>query len=143
MVIDKDGMIIDIYRRVSPGWKEPIATKEYMEGVSFHTFNFMDKVFATAICGDLWNDERLNEMENIGADIVLWPLYVDYSLEYWNKEITDYIDRVKNINCPVCIINSYVEDENRANGGCYVFYKNEVIKSLDMGNIGILEFEIK
>lgn len=142
IVIDKNGKIIDIYRRVTTGWKEPIATKEYMEGVELHTFNFMGKVFATAICGDLWDDERLKEMENINADVFLWPLYVDYSTEKWNKELVEYIDRVKNIKCPVCMINSYVEDENRANGGCYVFFNNEVIKSLPMGNVGILEFKI-
>lgn len=143
IVIDRNGKIIDLYRRVTAGWKEPIASKEYMEGVDFHTFNLMGKVFATAICGDLWDDERLREMENINADVVLWPLYVDYSTEEWNERIlVEYKDRVNNINCPVFMINSYVEEKNRAKGGCYVFYNNEVIKALPMGNVGILEFKI-
>lgn len=144
IVINKNGEIIDLYRRVSKGWKEPIATKKYMDGQSFQTFNFMDRTFATAICGDLWDDNRLKEMENINADVVLWPLYVDFSVEKWNKVFfLEYIERVKNIKNPVCMINSYVEDENRAKGGCYVFFKNKVIKALPMGNVGILEFEVK
>lgn len=43
MTLDSGGRIIDLYRRVSPGWKEPFAGKEYREGSGFHTFPFLGK----------------------------------------------------------------------------------------------------
>lgn len=66
MTIDKNGQIIDLYRRVSPGWKESFAGKEYCEGDGFHTFHLLGRVVAVGLCGDLWYEEnitRLNELE--------------------------------------------------------------------------------
>lgn len=40
MTIDKTGQVIDLYRRVSAGWKEQFAGKEYCEGKDFHAFEF-------------------------------------------------------------------------------------------------------
>ena len=39
MTIDKNGQIIDLYRRVSPGWKESFAGKEYCVGFTHFTFS--------------------------------------------------------------------------------------------------------
>jgi len=143
MVIDVDGKILDLFRRVSIGWKEKIAGNMYKEGVGFHTFQFMGKTFTTAICGDLWHDCFLNEMKNIDADIILWPLYIDFSVKDWDeKDKYDYAERVGGLDAHVLMINSYVNDISRANGGCYVFYQNKIISSLDMGRVGILDFDI-
>ncbi|CAM2877942.1 carbon-nitrogen hydrolase family protein [Hathewaya histolytica] len=143
LVIDKKGEIVDIFKRVSSGWKEPIASSYYKEGSEFHIFKFMNKTFATAICGDLWDDKRLHEIKALNVDMVLWPLYVDFAVKEWNEKFLDeYINRVKDINSPVCMINSLVDEPGRANGGCYVFQKGKVLKSLPMGNLGVLEFEI-
>ena len=54
MTLDPGGRIIDLYRRVSPGWKEPFAGKEYREGSGFHTFDFLGKKAAVGLCGDFW-----------------------------------------------------------------------------------------
>lgn len=53
MTIDKNGQIIDLYRRVSPGWKESFAGKEYCEGDGFHTFHLLGREVAIGLCGDL------------------------------------------------------------------------------------------
>lgn len=54
MTIDKNGQIIDLYRRVSPGWKESFAGKEYCEGDGFHTFHLLGREVAIGLCGDLY-----------------------------------------------------------------------------------------
>lgn len=50
MTIDKNGQIIDLYRRVSPGWKESFAGKEYCEGDGFHTFHLLGREVAIGLC---------------------------------------------------------------------------------------------
>lgn len=141
MVIDKNGEVIDLFRRVSEGWKEPIATCMYREGDSFHTFTFMNKKIGVAICGDVWYDCNLEKLQDMNMDVLLWPLYVEYDVDEWNESIqTEYVERVQSLQYPVLMINSYVEDVHRAYGGCYAFYKNKTINSLPMGNIGVLEF---
>ncbi|WIV11526.1 carbon-nitrogen hydrolase family protein [Proteiniborus sp. MB09-C3] len=144
IVISDSGEILDNYRRISPGWKEPIADlRYYKEGNGFSLFNYKGKRFATAICGDLWDDEHIDSIKELKADCVLWPLYVDYSIDKWeNGEREEYAHQVKEIQAPVLMINSYVEDESRAKGGCCVFQNGHVLKELPMGSLGVLEYEV-
>ena len=144
MVISDRGTIVDNYKRVTVGWREPVAPAEfYREGDGLHVFTYRNKRLATATCGDLWDDENLKTMERITADAVLWPLYVDYAVPYWeNGEEQEYAQRVRNIKCPVLMINSYVDIAGRAKGGCNVFYQGRVVKRLPMGNKGVLCCEI-
>lgn len=144
LVIGSKGEIVDLYRRISVGWKEPIATAEYKEGDGFHGFEFDGLRFATAICGDLWQDENIKAMRLLHADVILWPLYVDFSVEDWlNHQIADYARQVEPLAAPVFMFNSFVDDVSRANGGCYVFHEGRVTESLDMGQQGILEVDLK
>lgn len=143
MVIDKQGEIIDVFRRVSTGWKEPIANHMYQEGTGFHQFTFMNKVFAVAICGDLFNDTFLAALKHMELDALLWPLYVDYTVDEWQKTVLqEYTQRAGNLEYPVLMINSFVEEPNCAKGGCYVFHENAVESSLPLGNLGVLEFQL-
>lgn len=143
MVIDSYGEIIDIFRRISPGWKEPKANNMYKEGQEFHTFTYMDKVLGTAICGDIWDDHLLKDLEGMKMDALLWPVYIDYSVTQWNRHSRkEYVERTQNLPYPVLMINSFCEDNNRAKGGCYVFHHNTIAASLPLGNTGVLEFEL-
>lgn len=38
LTIDSEGNIVNLYRRVSKGWKETYATEEYCEGSSFSSY---------------------------------------------------------------------------------------------------------
>lgn len=143
MVVGMDGQIVDVFRRVSVGWKEAIAGPMYKEGPGFHTFAYMNKVLGVAICGDLWQDHFLDEIEQLNMVALLWPVYVDFAVEQWNQAYeSEYADRIKNLPYPVLMINSFVDAPHRANGGCFVFHRNEVISSLPMGKMGILKFEL-
>ncbi len=143
MVIDRDGNVIDVFRRVSTGWKEPIAGEFYQEGVGFHTFEYMGKVLSVAICGDFFNDGFLNELEQLEIDALLWPVYKDTPTEQWLESSQgEYTERAQNMPCPTLMINSFDDDNLRAKGGCYVFHHNKILSSLPFGNVGILEFEL-
>lgn len=121
-VIDRFGNIVDIFKRVSTGWKEPIADEHYKEGKDFHTFKLEGKTFSTAICGDLWFDENLEKLKKQNFDVLIWPLYIDYTIKYWEDgELNAYNHRVKDLNRKTFLINSFVDEDNRANGGAYVF----------------------
>lgn len=141
MVIDQTGEIIDLFRRVSSGWKEPQASSMYKEGQGFHTFSYMDRVFGVALCGDVWHDYLLKDLEKMKMDALLWPVYMDYSVEEWNGSLLkEYAERTESLPYPVLMINSYVEDPQRAKGGCYVFLQSRIVSALPMGSLGVLEF---
>ena len=143
LVVNNNGEIIDLYRRISGGWKEPIATADYQEGNGFHLFRYDGLQFSTAICGDLWNEENIEAMWRLEPDVVLWPLYVDFSVEDWTtNQLADYVQQVEPLNAPVLLVNSFVDDDSRANGGCYVFYEGRIIKSLNTGQQGVLEVDL-
>ena len=64
--IGNDGEIVNNYRRVSKGWKEYSITDEhYCEGKMLNGFNYLDKKFVVALCGDLWYEENILAINNI------------------------------------------------------------------------------
>ncbi|OLS03235.1 carbon-nitrogen hydrolase family protein [Tissierella creatinophila] len=142
LVIDKDGNIVDVFRRVSEGWKVTKTTSQYKEGDGFHSFVLDGIKFSTAICGDLWYDENVDEMNRVNKDIILWPMYIDFSKKRWEiSEEEQYIERSFKLGVPALMYNSYKEDPKGANGGCYVFKDGELVDSLEMGIEGVLEVD--
>ncbi len=147
MTVDKNGQIIDLYRRVSPGWKEAFAGKEYREGSGYHTFGFLGKKVAVGLCGDLWYEENISRLNKLMPDIVWWPVYTDYSCSEWNDTAKlEYAEQAGKINAPVFYVNSVSTDnsDNRenANGGAALFYKGSIKEELPAGNDGILIVEV-
>lgn len=142
LVIGPRGETLDLFRRVSPGWKERGVGPQYREGSGFHTFAYGGKTWATAICGDVWHDPFLGELEQMRMDVLLWPAYMDYDPEEWEKSIlSEYAQRTASIKCPVLLINSFVDVPGRAKGGCYVFSRGEISAGLPMGRQGVLEWQ--
>ena len=143
IVINNNGELVNLFRRVSKGWKESIATESYLEGTDFHAFTYNEKVFATAVCGDVWDDTFLKELSTLRLDALLWPLYIDFSISSWQEQfLKEYKERISDLPYDVYMINSYVEDKNRANGGCYVFRDGQIKDELPMGQLGVLSVEI-
>ena len=141
IVIDNNGNILDNYRRISEGWKCNWENEHYAEGSSFQVFTYKGKQFVTAICGDFWWDYLIKEIENLSkkVDVVLWPLYIDYSPESWATNARqEYVNQVSSIHCPVLMINSYSPDENEGKGGCCVFNQGHIENELPVGERGIL-----
>ena len=146
ITIDKNGKVIDLYRRVSEGWKEPNANERYCEGKDFHTFSFMDNNIAVGLCGDLWFDENTAAINQLNADVVFWPVYTDYNCDEWNKEIKiEYAKQAGKIATKVLYVNSYCLDKDEdeiARGGAAVFINGKILEEIPSGVEGILTAEI-
>lgn len=144
MVIDKKGRIADIFRRVSRGWKAPGTSKEYREGDGFHSFTLDGIKFATAICGDLWYDKNIEAMNKIDKDIILWPMYIDFSKERWDRsEEEQYIERSSHLGVPALMFNSYVQGLGKAKGGCNVFKDAKLVEKIEIGIQGVLQVDTR
>ncbi len=147
ITIDQNGRIIDLYKRISPGWKEYFANNYYKEGIDFHTFKYLNKTFATALCGDLWYEENIEKMKGLNADIVLWPVYTDFNFDVWNNaEKYEYAEQVKDIGKYVLYVNSVCLDkdgEDIAKGGAACFFNGKIIYDLPSGSENSILVEIQ
>lgn len=142
MTLDPGGRIIDLYRRVSPGWKEPFAGKEYREGSGFHTFPFLGKKIAVGLCGDLWYEENIALLNELDPDVVWWPVYTDYTDSEWNEKAKrEYAEQAGKIHAPVLYVNSVCLDPSGgseiAKGGAALFEKGSIKEELPAGKEGI------
>lgn len=147
LTADKNGQFKDLYRRVSPGWKEPFAGKEYREGDGFHTFDFLGKRVAVGLCGDLWYEENITRLNELKPDIVWWPVYTDYAIPEWNNTAKpEYAAQAGKINAPVLYVNSVCTDSpggrESAWGGAALFDKGYIKEELPAGGAGILIVEL-
>ena len=142
LTVGKDGEILDNFRRVSVGWKEPVADSHYKEGDGFHTFRFEDKEFAVGLCGDLWDDGNVGLMKKLNADVVLWPVYTDFNYEEWNKTIKyEYAEQSARFGRGVCLVNSVCLDREgpeTARGGAAYFLDGRIKYQTPAGEESIL-----
>ena len=135
-----DGRLIDVFRRVSVGWKDVRRTDgHYREGDGFHLFSYGGIRFATALCGDLWTPSRPEELAALGADAVLWPVWCDYPAAEWNEQVKlEYAAQASRCGCPVLYVNPFCVDPaapDAATGG-------GIICEVPAGESGILFVEL-
>jgi len=145
-VIDASGKLIDIFHRVSPGWKPALNDPRYREGDRFHVFSYQDKRLTIALCGDLWTAGRPEEILSLQADAVLWPVWCDYAPEEWNAFVKhDYAQQAALCGCPVLLVNPFCTDadaDDRATGGAALFCSGLICAELPAGTEGFLTVEI-
>lgn len=146
LTIDQTGRVLDLYRRVSPGWKEPSAGTEYREGSRFHTFDFLGKRVAVGLCGDLWYEENIARLNDLKPDIIWWPVYTDYSASEWNRTAKyEYAKQAGKLRAPVLYVNSVCLDRadarEAARGGAALFENGSIKAELPAGQEGILIVE--
>ena len=138
--------MIDLYRRVSPGWKESSADEHYREGEGFHSFSFLDRKIVVGLCGDLWFDANIEEIGNLHPDIVFWPVYTDYNAGGWNTSVKhEYAARAGRLDSKVLYVNSLCldkEGDDIAKGGAALFLDGSVIKEIPSGKEDILVVEV-
>lgn len=143
ITINEYGKIINNFRRVSPGWKEPCAdTKYYKEGTTFSTFKYKDLTFAVGLCGDFWYEENVNIISKLKKDIVLWPLFVDFNIEEFESQYKDeYANQANKLGSKVLFINSISKD-SLSFGGSYEFSNGKVLSEFPIGKNGLLYVKI-
>lgn len=146
LFLGDDGEIVDLFHRVSLGWKEYDKTDDhYREGECFHTFSYGGKTFATGLCGDLWTEGRPEEMRRLNPDIVLWPVWCDYSPQEWNGETKqEYAAQAALCGRNVLLVNPFCIDvaEDCAQGGSVWFRDGRISQELSAEKPGYLTIEI-
>ena len=146
ITIGPDGIILDLFRRVSPGWKLPDAGERYREGDTFHTFSCHGKQIAVGLCGDLWFDENAEQIRKLHPDLVFWPVYTDYNSNEWNTSIKyEYAEQAAKACEKVLYVNSYCLDkdgEEIAKGGSAFFVNGTIVSEVPSGEENILFVEI-
>lgn len=143
--IGKDGEIVNVFHRVSVGWKEYTMTDEhYVEGSSFEKFRYEGKSFAIGLCGDLWTDGRPEEMKRLGADIVLWPVWCNYKADEWESTVKgEYAVQAGLCGDNVLLVNPCcVDTEEIDTGGAVYFKDGAVIEELPFNQRGCIIVEV-
>ncbi|WP_294562972.1 carbon-nitrogen hydrolase family protein [uncultured Traorella sp.] len=127
LVVDKNGNVLSNYRRRSIGWKEyKICDEHYGEGNCFDVFELEGKRFVSALCGDLWDDDLLDEISKLDVDVILWPVYVNFSEEKWIQEKEAYLNRIKHLKPYVLLVNSYTQIPLSI-GGSFVYKDGKIL----------------
>lgn len=148
ITMDQDGNIINVYRRISETWKEKFVTdKRYAEGDHFSSFELLGKTFMVAICGDLWFDDILKKAQAVPSDYLIWPVYLDYNSDTWNKEEKyAYAKQAALLSRPTLLVNCLAIDKDDisyySKGGACYFNRGKIIQEIPSGNEGILIVEI-
>lgn len=146
ITIDKSGTIIDVFRRVSPGWKLPPANENYCEGEGFHLFSFMENTIAVGLCGDFWYDSNIKAIKELRPDIVFWPVYTDYNYNEWNISAKlEYADQAGLIGGKVLYVNSVCLDKEAdeiARGGSVLFADGKIEGEVPAGQEAVLLIEV-
>lgn len=146
ITIDSNGKVIDVYRRVSPGWKEETANEQYCEGKEFHAFEYKGQRIVVGLCGDLWFDENIAEIKSLSPDLVFWPVYTDFNYNEWNKSMKyEYAEQAGKVGGKELYVNSFCKDKDGdeiAKGGSVLFVDGQIVKEIPAGNEDVLVVEV-
>lgn len=145
--INAQGEIVDVFRRVSPGWKIEGAGESYREGEGFHSFLLEGRKMAVGLCGDLWFDENIRQIKDLQLDLLLWPVYTDFPFKEWNSSIKyDYAAQANRACSMTLLVNSFCLDkrneEEIAKGGAAFFLQGKIGKDLPAAEEGVFLVEI-
>lgn len=133
-----DGKLAHNYRRISIGWKEYTQTDEhYVEGNSVLTFNYKGHNLTIALCGDVWEFPQKFQNE----DILIWPVYVNFSLQEWITEEHDYAKQAQLVCNNVLMVNS-LSNNPPCHGGCSYFSNGTTQQKLPFDTQDILTVKV-
>ena len=98
------------------------------------------------LCGDLWDEKNVMQIKKLRADVVLWPVYTDFSAKEWNKEMKyEYAAQSKKIGRQVLLVNSVSlsgNEEELAKGGAVCFLDGQIKEELPAGKEGVLMVQV-
>ena len=135
-MILSQGQVLHNYRRVSPGWREVRLTdSHYREGDTSEDFLYRGRQMRVALCGDLWEYPARFRTQGI----LLWPVYVDYTVNEWvSGEILEYAKQASLAAADTLLINSISDDPDGSHGGALHFREGAVSSSHPFDRQGIL-----
>lgn len=138
-VVISDGEMVYNYRRISKGWKECSKTDEHhCEGHETGSFYLRGQEATLALCGDLWEfPDRFSTDQ-----LIIWPVYVNYSIEEWNRGALDeYAAQAALAANDVLMINP-IDNAPVNHGGALHFRSGRTVAKIPFDQEGILVVEI-
>ena len=139
-IVISDGEIVHNYRRISKGWKESLKTDEhYREGNETCSFYLQGKKVTLALCGDLWEfPDRFRTDQ-----LLIWPVYVNYTLEEWNHGVLDeYAAQAALVANDVFMINPLGNDPVN-HGGSFHFHNGQTAAKIPFDQEKILIVDLQ
>lgn len=135
-----DSEIVHNYRRISKGWKEYEKTDgHYCEGDEVKPFYLNGKGITLTVCGDLWEFPVRFKTD----ELLIWPVYVNYSIDQWNHGIIDeYAAQAALAASDVLMVNP-IDDDPVNYGGSFHFRNGQTVSRLQFGQEGILVVNIE
>jgi N-carbamoylputrescine amidase len=138
-VVLSQGKTVHNYRRISKGWKEYTLTDgHYCEGTDVTPFVLNGKEMTAALCGDLWDYPERFRTDRL----LLWPVYVNYSIEEWsNGALEEYAAQAALAAKDVLMVNP-IDAEPVNHGGAFRFQNGRTEDRLPFDREGILIVDI-
>lgn len=133
-----NGKLTYNYRRITIGWKEYSKTdSHYKEGNDVLKFNYKGHNITVALCGDLWECPEKFKSE----DLLLWPVYVNFTIDEWKNEEIEYSKQALIACNNTLMINSLSRNPD-CSGGCFYFKDGKIKEKLNYNIEDILILEI-
>ena len=136
-VVLEQGRIAHNYRRISKGWKEPIADGHYREGNDTREFLYRGRHFQIALCGDLWDFPERFQTDHV----LLWLIYVNFALDQWQEYEQEYAQQAHTAARQTLLVNS-ISDDPKAHGGAFYFLDGRIEKRIAYDQEKILVIEV-
>lgn len=131
------GRLTHNYRRISRGWKEyKITDGHYKEGSAVREFCYRGRQVKIALCGDLWDYPEKFRTEGL----LIWPIYVNFSLEDWARYKAEYGRQAGLAAKKVLLVNA-ISRNPRSHGGAFCFAGGQIEKQWPFDRQGILTVE--
>lgn len=138
-IVIADGRIIHNYRRISKGWKEYTKTDlHYCEGDRTETFRLSGKEMMLALCGDLWDFPDRFRTDHL----LLWPVYVNYTVEEWNSGALDEYAAQSFLAANDVLMINPIDKEPVNHGGSFHFHHGKAIAKIPFDQENILIVDI-
>ena len=135
-----DGELVHNYRRISKGWKESSKTDEhYCEGTETGSFHLYGKEMELALCGDLWEFPDQFRTEHI----LIWPVYVNYTLEEWENGVLDEYAAQAALAASDALMINPIDNSPVNHGGSFHFHKGKTIAQIPFDKEEMLIVDIQ
>lgn len=138
-IVIEDGKILYNYRRITKGWKEYYKTDaHYKEGDQAGKFTFHNQEISLALCGDVW--DRPEEFQT--KQLLIWPVYVNFTVDEWNRQEIDAYARQASLAAGHALMINPIDHAPQNHGGAFYFRNGEIIDMLPFDQEGILIVDI-
>ena len=134
----ENGQLTHNYRRISKNWKMYDRTDDhYREGEDTTPLRYKGRTIALPLCGDMWiYPERFHS-----DDLMIWPVYVNFSLEEWPKYQLEYAEQAR-LGAPTTLLVNSITADSPSHGGAFLFRNGSVERMLDLDREGILIVDV-